>query len=156
MKKLNCFGLLLIATIGCGGQPASEAPQTASQNSPAPTTGSASVTNACNCSCSRRGGTEPGEVVALFLDSLRRGDETTANSVLTTQAQAELAKTDYVIEPLGTPKANTDRSRRLCRQRKDDGLVECTWSEPNPEPGQPPIEMELVLRSPQRTSWLAH
>lgn len=145
MKKLSCCGLLVLAALGCS----SSKPETASsgkvdetapqQSNIAQANGSAQpvVTNGA--------GTEPGEVVALFLDSLRRGDENAANGVLTAQAQAELAKTDYVIQPLGTPEGNYKIGRvGYVGGDATVGLVECMWSEPNPEAGQPPIELEIV------------
>lgn len=146
MKKLSCFLLLLSAACGCGSKNESGGANVAANQSPAApaaagtasaTPSSALVTNGAS--------TEPGEVVALFLDSLRRGDETTANSVLTAQAQTELAKTDYVIQPLGTPEGKYTIGRvGFVDGDTSTGLVECMWSEPNPVAGQPAIEMEIV------------
>ena len=145
MKKLSYCGLFLVAAMGCGGskkeptvadKPESTAPM---QNNVAQarTTPQPVVTNAA--------GTEPGEIVAVFLDSLRRGDENAANGVLTAQAQSELAKTDYVIQPLGTPEGNYKIGRVGFVDGDDSiGLVECVWTEPSPEAGQPPIELEIV------------
>ncbi len=42
-------------------------------------------------------GTEPAQAVAVFLDSLRRGDEATANGVLTSLAREQVLKTNFQI-----------------------------------------------------------
>ncbi len=140
MKKLSCCGLLVLAAIGCGKSDTNQASNT-NANTPA---GSGAAT--APAAIVKDGvGTEPGEVVALFLDSLRRGDETAANGVLTAQAQAELAKTDYVIQPLGTPEGKYKIGRvGFLEGDTTSGLVECLWTEPSPVAGQPPIEMEIV------------
>ena len=146
MKKLSTCGLLLLAAIGCNSSSqestATNKPDAATapmQNNVAQanTTPEPVVTNGA--------GTEPGEIVALFLDSLRRGDENAANGVLTAQAQTELAKTDYVIQPLGTPEGSYKIGRvGFVDGDTSVGLVECLWTEPNPELGQPPIELDIV------------
>jgi hypothetical protein len=145
MKKYSCYGLLLLAVIGCGKSSsdttsnASVAQQSSTQTNVAQANGAAQPVVGNGAS------TEPGEVVALFLDSLRRGDENAANSVLTVQAQTELAKTDYVIQPLGTPEGKYKIGRvGYVDGDNTTGLVECLWSEPSPVAGQPPIEMDIV------------
>ncbi len=138
MKRLACSGLLLLAAVGCGGKDTSTT-TAEGQNGATPTAAAqtAVVTNGAS--------TEPGEIVALFLDSLRRGDEKAANGVLTAQAQASLAKTDYTIDPLGTPDGKYTIGRvGFVDGDTTTGLVECVWSEPNPEAGKPPVEMEIV------------
>ena len=136
MKRLTC-SVLLLAAIGCGGKNSS----TETAQGQAGATGGAApqavVTNGAT--------TEPGEIVALFLDSLRRGDEKVANGVLTAQAQASLAKTDYTIDPLGTEDGKYTIGRvGFVEGDTSTGLVECVWTEPNPEAGKPPVEMEIV------------
>ncbi len=140
MKKITCCGLLCLAALGCNNGSNTDsgvADAKAAQGASATAQKSTVVTNGA--------GTEPGEVVALFLDSLRRGDENAANGVLTAQAQAELAKTDFVIQPLGTPEG----TYKIGRVGFVDGdpsvcLVECLWSEPSPQAGQQPIELDIV------------
>ncbi len=138
MKRLTCSGLLLLAAIGCGSKETGTVTADAQKGAaPAATAQASVVTNGAS--------TEPGEIVALFLDSLRRGDEKAANGVLTAQAQASLAKTDYTIDPLGTPDGKYTIGRvGFVEGDPTTGLVECLWSEPNPEAGKPPVEMEIV------------
>lgn len=145
MKKLSCCGLLVLAALGCSNSKSETAASgKAEQAAPQPSN-VAQADSSAQPVVTNGAGTEPGEVVALFLDSLRRGDENAANGVLTAQAQAELAKTDYVIQPLGTPEG-TYKIGRVGYVDGDAsvGLVECMWSEPNPEAGQPPIQLEIV------------
>ena len=89
-------------------------------------------------------GTEPAQAVAVFLDSLRRGDETAANGVLTTHAREELQKTAYQIQPLGTPDGKYEIGRVLFPyEEKNVAVVECQWTEP-PMDNQPGLVMEIV------------
>ncbi len=147
MKRLISSGLLLLAAVGCGSKDTGSV--TADGNSSpaqaAPATQTAVVTNGAS--------TEPGEIVALFLDSLRRGDEKAANGVLTAQAQASLAQTDYTIDPLGTPDGKYTIGRvGFVDGDNTTGLVECLWTEPNPEAGKPPVEMEIVCEVHKETN----
>lgn len=156
MKKLSVCTMLLIAAVGCGKSETTPgtagtgaAPtQTGMQNNVAQADPTAKpiVTNAA--------GTQPGEVVALFLDSLRRGDENAANGVLTAQAQTELAKTDFVIQPLGTPEGTYKIGRVGFPDPNDKtvALVECLWSEPNPEAGKAAIELDIVCETRQEAN----
>lgn len=138
MKRLISSGLLLLAAIGCGSKDTGTVTADGKgAAAPAPANQTAVVTNGAS--------TEPGEIVALFLDSLRRGDEKAANGVLTGQAQASLAQTDYTIDPLGTPDGKYTIGRvGFVDGDNTTGLVECLWTEPNPEAGKPPVEMEIV------------
>ncbi len=89
-------------------------------------------------------GSEPAQAVAVFLDSLRRGDENAANGVLTTRARAELQKTAYQIQPLGTPDGKYEIGRvGFPYEEKTVALVECQWTEPATE-GQQPLVMEII------------
>lgn len=89
-------------------------------------------------------GTEPAQAVAVFLDSLRRGDETAANAVLTARAHAELQKTNYQIQPIGTPEGKYTIGRvGFPYDDKSVALVECQWSEPA-NGNEPPIVMDIV------------
>ena len=141
MKRLACSGLLLLAAIGCGGKDTSTTTAEAPSGAATTTTTAAAPASVVSNGAS----TEPGEIVALFLDSLRRGDEKSANGVLTAQAQASLLKTDFTIDPLGTPDGKYTIGRvGFVDGDATTGLVECVWSEPNPEAGKPPVEMEIV------------
>jgi hypothetical protein len=148
MKKLTVCALLLAAVCGCGKSESGS--NNLAQGGGAATGGMQNTVAQASGSqqpvLTTGAGTEPGEVVALFLDSLRRGDETAANAILTAQAQAELSKTDFVIQPLGTPEG-TYRVGRVGFPDPTDqtvALVECLWSEPSPQAGEPAIELDIV------------
>lgn len=130
----------LPALVGCGG----------ADNAGSPTASSASTTNAPTQTAAaevvQNGvGTEPAHCVAIFLDSLRSGDEAAANGVLTTKAREELAKTAYEMQPLGTPQGKFEIGRvgYPFPEDKSIALVECEWSEP-PVEGQEPLRMDIV------------
>jgi len=73
----------------------------------------------------------PKQTVAMFLDCLRRGDEATANSMLTTKARAELQKTAWAMQPLGTPEGKYTIGRAgFPYPGENVVLVECRWQEP--------------------------
>lgn len=89
-------------------------------------------------------GTEPAQCVAIFMDSLRKGDEQNANGVLTAKAREELAKTSYVIQPLGTPEGQFQIGRvGFPYEEKNVALVECIWTEP-PVGNDPQTQMDIV------------
>lgn len=145
MKKLNCIGLLLLAAIGCNKSDSDSSAASQNDSAAAMQNNVAQGNSSVQPVVTSGAGTEPGEVVALFLDSLRRGDENAANGVLTAQAQAELAKTEYVIQPLGTPEGSYKIGRvGFVDGDTNVGLVECVWSEPNPDKTQMPIELDIV------------
>ena len=152
MKKLGSCGVLLIAAVGCGG---SNSDTTAGGKPDQAATMQNNVAQGKSGTqpiVTSGAGTEPGEVVALFLDSLRRGDENAANGVLTAQAQAELAKTEYVIQPLGTPEGKYKIGRvGFVDGDTSVGLVECVWTEPNPDQTQMPIELDIVCEVHKET-----
>lgn len=120
---LTTLGLPLL--VGCGDSKKTTAP-TAQQAAPAAAPAASSVTVV-----SDGADTAPAETVAIFLDSLRKGDERAANGVLTSLARQELAKTDYSIQPLGTPAGQYKIGRvGFPYAEKNVALVECTWTEP--------------------------
>lgn len=120
---LATLGLPLL--VGCGDAAKTEAP-TAQQAAPA------AAPTESNVTVVKEGAeTAPAETVAIFLDSLRKGDERAANGVLTSLARQEIAKTDYSIQPLGTPAGQYKIGRvGFPYAEKDVALVECTWTEP--------------------------
>lgn len=97
-------------------------------------------------------GTQPAQSVAIFLDSLRSGDEEAANGVLTTKAREELAKTPYEMQPLGTPEGKFEIGRvGYPYDDKSVALVECQWTEP-PLPGEDPLRMDIVCEVHKETA----
>lgn len=88
--------------------------------------------------------TAPQQTVALFLDSLRRGDEATANSMLTSLARAEVQKTDYAIQPPGTPDGEFQIGRLgFPYEDQTVALVESQWREPATQT-EPALTMDIV------------
>lgn len=140
---LTALGLPLF--IGCGESAKPTAP-TAQQAPPAAAPAGNSVTVV-----SDGAETAPAETVAIFLDSLRKGDERAANGVLTSLARQELAKTDYSIQPLGTPAGQYKIGRvGFPYAEKDIALVECTWTEPATD-SSPAEVMDIVCEVHQDT-----
>lgn len=93
----------------------------------------------------------PQQTVAMFLDSLRRGDEATLNSTLTVLARNELKKTAYVIQPLGTPDGQYKIGRLgFPYQDQTVALVECQWREPATAK-EPELLMDIVCEVHQET-----
>ena len=89
-------------------------------------------------------GSAPQQSVAIFLDCLRRGDELTANSMLTTKAREELQKTAYAVQPLGTPEGRFEIGRLgFPYPEKNVALVECQWREPATAT-EPELIMDIV------------
>lgn len=145
LKNLSCYGLLMLTVVGCGTSDSNSTASGQPENGAAMKNNVAQGNGGVQPIVTSGAGTEPGEVVALFLDSLRRGDENAANGVLTAQAQAELAKTEFVIQPLGTPEGTYKIGRvGFVDGDTNAGLVECVWTEPNPDKTQMPIELDIV------------
>lgn len=134
--------LLVPLAVGCGGgSTPEEAPATpAAEDSAA----SGAVTAPVATIVPQGVETEAAESVAVFLDSLRRGDEKAANGILTPKAREELAKTDFVMQPLGTPEGTYNIGRvGFPYEDKTVALVECLWQEPATE-GLPAESMDIV------------
>lgn len=138
---------LISLAAGCGGGGADTPPQTtnATATSVAANTPDDASAEASSVTVIADGvETEAAQCVAIFLDSLRRGDERAANGVLTAKSREELAKTAYVIQPLGTPQGKYNIGRvGFPYEDKSVALVECTWLEP-PTAGQEQISMDIV------------
>ncbi len=134
MKQLFCPALLLTISIfaGCNGSKSDQTVQSGTQpETTAPATKPVVVDGV---------GTEPAQAVAVFLDSLRRGDETAANSMLTSLARDQVLKTNFQIEPPGTPDGKYQIGRvGFPYPEKTVALVECQWSEPGTAGAQPEV-----------------
>lgn len=84
----------------------------------------------------------PAEVVAQFLDSLRRGDEVLTAQLMTANARAEVARHDLTVAPPGSPQASFQigETREIEEGR---ALVESIWTEP--AIGSDPVQRTEVL-----------
>ena len=120
MKPLTiCSFVLSLALItGCGsGTPANEgqeADATAANGASAPVMPS------------------PTDVVSLFLDEIRRGgQDSSAQSLLTQRAQAELSRIGHTVQPIGSPDARFDVTRaQPVPGEANAALVHSLWREP--------------------------
>lgn len=140
LLTILCVSIMLT---GCGGTsaPPSTASNSTSAEQQVTATGGSSQSTATVVDGT---GTEPAQSVAIFLDSLRSGDEQAANGVLTERARQELAKTPYEMQPLGTPEGKFEIGRvGYPYEDKSVALVECQWTEP-PVPGGEPLTMDIV------------
>lgn len=134
MRKL--FGLVMVLgtvwAVGCGGNSA--------PNSGAKSTDSTAAVGEPNVVEPSQGGSAPAvagnvmppnEVVALFFDSMRRGDEVQTAGLLTTKAREELAKYELVVQPPGSPAATYQVGRvSFLDNDKDSAYVESVLNEP--------------------------
>jgi hypothetical protein len=149
MRKL--FGLVMLLgtfwAVGCGGN---SAPESGAKS--APVEGSAAVGEPKVVEPSQAGATPamagnvmpPNEVVALFFDSMRRGDEVQTAGLLTTKAREELAKYELVVQPPGSPTATYQVGRvSFLDNDKDSAYVESILNEPTGN-GQETKPWEIV------------
>lgn len=139
--------LMIPLTLGCSGgnEPAASTGADGGSSTSQAQAGSGNAAAGTAATIVENGvGTEPAQCVAIFLDSLRRGNEEAANGVLTTKARQELAKTAYEMQPLGTPEGQYEIGRvGFPYEDKTVALVECTWTEP-PLPGEGQVTMDIV------------
>lgn len=147
LTLMAAFTFLCGSMVGCGGDssPTADATSTTSNGS-----SSRSQTNNASpqgSEAARDRSAAPKQTVALFLDSLRRGDETTANSMLTTKARMELEKTAWVMQPLGTPDGKYSIGRiEFPYPDQALALVECRWIEPATAT-EPELIMDVVCET---------
>jgi hypothetical protein len=86
----------------------------------------------------------PNEVVAMFADSIRRGDREATIKLITPLARQEIQRQNMAIDPPGSPEASYRIGEvRYLDDDRDAAYVESLWIEPS-ENGQPPIETEVV------------
>jgi hypothetical protein len=148
MRKL--FGLLMLLgtfwAVGCGGN---GAPESGAKSGPA---GASAAVGEPKVVEPSQGGAAavagnvmpPNEVVALFFDSMRRGDEVQTAGLLTTKAREELAKYELVVQPPGSPTATYQVGRvSFLDNDKDSAYVESILNEPTGN-GQETKPWEIV------------
>jgi len=86
----------------------------------------------------------PNEIVAMFADSIRRGDRATVNKLITEASREEIQKQGIDLDPPGSPDASYKiGSFRFSDDDKDAGFVESLWIEPAQD-GNPPQSTEVV------------
>ncbi len=111
---------------GCGGKEKKESSNvtSAAENAPAASQPSSDQVTVKSST--------PQEAVTEFLDSLRSGNDKTAEALLTSKAREETAAHDMVVAPPGAPNATYSIGRVQHPDGQDDAAyVSCTWSEKN-------------------------
>lgn len=140
----HCFLLSLFLvplTLGCGS---SSPTSTANQDGSAPQSSGSGETGTAQGAGQSDPFASAKQSVAVFLDCLRRGDEATANSMLTSKARQELMKTAWVMQPLGTPDGRYTIGRAgYPYPDQKVVLVESRWQEPTVA-NQPEMAMDIV------------
>lgn len=155
MKRTNFARYVATAALcvpitftGCGGGADSNAPTAAANTNSQATAQAAAespkLIDGKDADCAQS--------VAIFLDSLRRGDERAANAVITAKAREELAKCAFGLQPLGSPEGQFQIGRVYYPypENADVALVECTWIDP-PQPGETPTPMDIVCEVHKET-----
>ena len=127
----------ILMPIGCGGN--------AEQSS---TTAAAGVSKANGKMVAANVGSQaiipPSEIVAMFADSIRRGDRETVNKLITDASRIEIQKQGIDLDPPGSPDASYKIGEfRYSDDEKDSGFVESLWIEPAQD-GNPPLSTEVV------------
>lgn len=141
------LGLLTMPlVIGCGGGDTGTPTASTGDSQSSPSTESSSqAASAPQIEIVQDGASQPAaETVALFLDSLRRGNEEVSNGALTKKARDEVAKSGWVMQPLGTPEGRFEIGRvSYTDPTKEVALVECLWQEPAAE-GETAVSTDIV------------
>lgn len=126
---------MLIGTtfaVGCGGKadPEGTSNAAASNRTKAVSTGANTV--------------PPNEIVAMFSDSIRRGDKEATIKLITLAAREEIQRRGMTIDPPGSPESSYKIGEvRFLDQDRDAAYVESIWIEPGTN-GQPNVETEVV------------
>ncbi|MFV1965089.1 MAG: hypothetical protein ACC628_06670 [Pirellulaceae bacterium] len=95
----------------------------------------------------------PDVVVANFLAALRDGDDTTAESLLTTKVLEETSKRNLTVQPPGTPSANFQIGKvSYVTADKRGAHVSSVWSEKDRTGGAMTYEIVWALRH-QQDGW---
>jgi len=128
----------ILMPIGCGGN----------GDQGAATTASNAGSNASGKTIAANSGTQaiipPSEIVAMFADSIRRGDRETVNKLITDASRIEIQKQGIDLDPPGSPDASYKIGEfRYSDDEKDSGFVESLWIEPAQD-GNPPQSTEVV------------
>ncbi len=142
MKKLIgiALGILLVAAVGCSK---SSDGAVASGSSTIVQSNTVPLAEQLNAAPSNQPTmSPPAEIVAQFLDSLRRGDEVLTAQLMTTAARAEVARHNLAVSPPGSPQASFQigETREIEAGR---ALVESVWTEPSN--GTDPVMRTEVL-----------
>jgi hypothetical protein len=133
---LACFGILSLVGCGSGSPVAETSPPQATQRAAVATVSVPS----------------PTDVVSQFLDEIRRGGaDSSANSLLTAKAQAELKRIGQSIQPIGSPDAAFEVTRsEMIPGDETAALVHSLWTEPSPVGS--PTQLQVVWAVQRETA----
>jgi len=141
MKRMMLFvvtGVFALA-VGCGGNS-----DESTGNSVAAAPSSNAAGKLVNSSGISNAIIPPNEIVAMFADSIRRGDRETVNKLITEASRLEIQKQGIDLDPPGSPDASYKIGEfRFSDEDKDAGFVESLWIEPGQD-GTPPHSTEVV------------
>ena len=125
--------------IGCGGNS-----DKSTENSVATSSSSNAAGKLVSSSGTSNAIIPPNEIVAMFADSIRRGDRDTVNKLITEASRLEIQKQGIELDPPGSPDASYKIGEfRFSDGDKDAGFVESLWIEPEQD-GTPPHSTEVV------------
>jgi hypothetical protein len=130
------LALAALMPIGCGGTDAPPAANISTEGSNA------------NAGSANGAKTEaPDAVVSAFLESLRKGNDVLAASLLTDRARQETAKKGLKVQPPGTPDMTYQIGQtEYVSEAKDGAHVGSVWSEKRPTGETDSFEVIWVLR----------
>lgn len=84
------------------------------------------------------------EVVATFMDSIRRGGDADFDRWLTMTARQELQRIGHRLEPMGSPAATFTVTRAVPGDDPSTALVHSFWTEPDSDPNQTAATIQVV------------
>lgn len=150
--SLTCSALM--ACVGCGGS--SAPPESADGNATSAQAPAASGSEG-RSSTAAAGQTaseptverhvDPKQLVQAFLTSLKSGDPQRATAMLSTKAQQEMARTDAMIQPPGSPTATFEVTEVEYLGDKQQGAhVMSVWTDVETDGQQATHEIVWILR----------
>ncbi|QDT01699.1 hypothetical protein K227x_00660 [Rubripirellula lacrimiformis] len=135
--------IVLLSAVGCGSKESGTATATPANSSPSGQTTAAAT-----------GVTDPSNVVAQFLDRVRRGGEDSgAGELLTQRAQSELRRIGRSVQPIGTPDARFSVTRaEMVPDEPNAALVHTIWTEPNADGSQTETQVVWAMQK-EASEW---
>ncbi|MEQ8786761.1 MAG: hypothetical protein RIC55_10705 [Pirellulaceae bacterium] len=149
----SILAMLLAAVIGCGGDnpPAGDGDDAGGGDDSAATTPTTPPTP--KAAQLPPEDATPDVVVATFLDSLRSGDDATAEALLTERARIETERANLAVEPPGTPSARYAVGQvQYVTENKDGAHVGSVWEDSYDDGTTATYNVTWVLRR-QSQGW---
>jgi hypothetical protein len=151
---MSILAMLLAAVIGCsGGDSAPDGDGDESNGGDDAASTSSAATKTPKMAQLPPADAGPDVVVATFLDSLRSGDDATAEALLTQKARIETEKAKLKVEPPGTPSARYAVGQvQYVTENKDGAHVASVWEDTYPDGSTETYNVTWVLRR-QEKGW---